>query len=206
MVRFFTYQIESQSSRTSLCLATVFATLSGWLSFLIGEIAMDFRNTYYLAGFVDGEGNFGLHRQQPSNFHIVVQISQRLDRRLVLDRIQETFGGIVNVCRLRRNRPGMNPEANLVISDRQSIIGLIDYFDRFPLMLKAAEYKVWREAVLFYYKHSVGSAGQGVSNPNWLIDTMEKYVTELKRLREYGAPHNRLLIEYQPLQLELMTV
>ena len=166
---------------------------------------MDFRNTYYLAGFMDGEGNFGLHIQQGSNCHIVVQISQRLDSRFVLDKIQETFGGAINIDKGRQNRPGMNPVASIIIASRQSILLLIDYFDRFPLIVKAEQYKVWRKAVLFYYQHSVGSAGQGIGNPIWLMDAMEKYATELKRLREYAAPH-KLPIEYQPLQLELTTV
>jgi hypothetical protein len=108
----------------------------------------DFKTNAWFSGFADGEAHFGLPRQ--TNRPAIVpmfEIQLRADDLAILERLQEVFGGYLRVREINRG----NPAAGWSVGSKRDLIGLVDYFDRFPLRAKKAnDYAIWRRAVLVY--------------------------------------------------------
>ena len=109
-------------------------------------------------------------------------LGQRDDSAAVLALLQECFGGLLTPV---KGNAGAKPQVVWWVRAEKVILSLIEYFDAHPLVVKLEEYEVWREAALFYYRHSVGHAGKGVKNPDWLIEAMRAYAAELSELKKY---------------------
>ncbi len=163
----------------------------------------DLKETAWFAGFTDGEGCFVIYKRPGHGFAICFSIGLRADNIELLSELKTAFGGHLSfgmpTPKALKERPGSNPSWQWQIVRRTEVIGLINYFDKFPLQSrKHAEYEVWREAALFYYRHSTGSPTHGGKfvgrNPAWLVRLMESYTSEIKRLKQYEA---------QPISLEL---
>lgn len=110
----------------------------------------DLTKDRWFAGFVDGEGCFGIHRGKArygSAFHPELSIALRADDLAILEQIQAAFGGGLSISR----PPGAAPLAKVCIGSKRDLPRLVEYFDRFPLRAKkAADYVLWRRAVLLY--------------------------------------------------------
>jgi len=113
-------------------------------------------------------------RPRRSTFAFVLQVCQRDDRAEVLNGMHIDFGGSLTADR------GRGEDSN----EKPRVLGLIKYFDKYPPILKAAEYSVWRSAAMLYYENSVG-ARNGSVNPEWLVGEMEAAKDELSRLKKY---------------------
>jgi hypothetical protein len=109
----------------------------------------DPRDDAWFSGFAAGESYFQLRRQNNRGWRIEprFRIHLRADDLAILDALQAAFGGSV-----RRGRNGIwLPQAHWLVSRKQDLQQIVDYFDRFPLRAKKArEYVVWREAVVLY--------------------------------------------------------
>ncbi len=147
----------------------------------------------YIAGFIDGEGCFLISRKGHNGrpcFAITFHVAQRADNSLVLELMQEQIGGYLNFEPPTPNQlkrlPGHKPQYRLFVCNRRDVLRLIEYIDQHPLICKAAEYQVWREAAYLYYRHAPGHGG-GRIVPKWLIEAMNGYKTEIERLRKYDA-------------------
>lgn len=118
-----------------------------------GEVQWDPRGDAWLAGFADGEGYFQLRKQNRCGWRIEprFRIHLRCDDAEILHALQEAFDGSV-----RRGKNGdWNAQAHWLVSSKAQLMGLVDYFDRFPLRAKKAlEYAIWREAVMLYAEFS----------------------------------------------------
>jgi hypothetical protein len=112
-------------------------------------VSWDPREDAWLSGFADGEGYFQLRKQNSCGWRVEprFRIHLRCDDILILHALQTAFGGNV-----RRGRNGdWNAQAHWLLSSKRDLVGIVDYFDRFPLRAKKArEYEIWREAVLLY--------------------------------------------------------
>jgi len=149
----------------------------------------------YFAGLVDGEGCFQIvNPVHESWFVLRLDISQRLDRGKVLEQLREIFGGLLVLDGTK--------QLCLTIRKKKDLLGLIRYFDRFPLIIKANEYEVWREAAILYNRYSCGPGA--AKNPEWLVEAMRAACKELKRLKKYQAKALEFQIEHRGLQLDLI--
>ncbi len=169
---------------------------------------MDYQHNHYLAGFMDGEGCLLINvkpRGPRTNIVFTMSIAQRLDRRIVLEQLEQVFGGVLWIMRKNLRGPEY-PQMRWVVAARAEIFGLIRYLDEYPLVLKAREYNLWREAAMLYYSHSTGSSGKGQKrrNPQWLTTAMQVASNELKRLKKYDAEILEFSLPESELQLELL--
>src|SRR3989338_5329530 len=104
---------------------------------------------YFLAGFVDGEGSFSVaiirHPMQKFGWMInpVFQVYQHEKHRYILDLYQQVFktGSIYR-------KSGSHPVLNFSIDSRRSIIErVIPFFERYPLLVKAETFLIFKEIV-----------------------------------------------------------
>lgn len=137
------------------------------------------REDAWFAGFVAGEGSFQLSplrgpRYRDGAFQPRLEISLRNDDAAVLTEIKSAFGGGIKAK--QPTRPGQSPQATWVAGSKESLLALVEYFDTFPLRAKkAADYAIWRPAVLLYC--STGYAAPG----------LVAYADQLRAVKIYGA-------------------
>ena len=157
----------------------------------------------YLAGLVDGEGCFIVSKvAKRSACHISLHVSLRLDTASVLRELASVFGGRLHVSEVKASvNPKHKPLLMWAITSKQDVLGLIAYFNEFELVVKAAQYQVWRDAALFYYRYSKGTGGG--RNPEWLVEAMLSAKTELERLKKYDAESAGFFVKSSSDQLEL---
>ena len=163
----------------------------------------DFLHDRYLAGLVDGEGSFLIRKvSRRSSYHVMMQLGLRLDSGFVLKELAGVFGGSLSVYEIRGGaNPDHKPLIRWAVVGKQDVLRLIAYFDEFGLVVKGAEYEVWREAALLYYRYAVGTGGG--KTPDWLMSAMESAKTELERLKKYDAQGAEFFIKKSSKQLEL---
>lgn len=105
------------------------------------------RHDAWLAGFAAGEGCF--HITPKSGGHRpVFALALRDDDVAILADLQTAFGGTV---RRIAGRGTDRPKADWRVYRKDELLGLVAYFDRFPLRAKKADdFAVWRQAVVAY--------------------------------------------------------
>ena len=157
----------------------------------------------YTAGLIDGEGCLEVEdhtRNRRQTFVLRLTIALRADAVGILRLLHQQFGGNLYYKRVtdgqREHMPGTNPKYHWRICARADVLRLIEYLDEYPLIIKAEEYKVWREAAMFYYRHAVIPA-RGRSNPPWLTGAMKAYDVELKRLKKFQAKGDELPRDFE---------
>ena len=148
---------------------------------------MGMRETHYLSGLADGEGCFFIEvsSRKPNGHRVKISfnINLRDDSACVLELLQSELGGHLFRC-ANANREGVNPQVGWRVTGKRDVLSLIHYFDNHPLFLKSEEYVLWREAAMFYYRHTVPIGSKG-GNPGWVIQGMKAYASKLKRLKKY---------------------
>lgn len=107
------------------------------------------QRNYYVAGFVDGEGSFSVsivkHPTQKFGWMInpCFQVYQHEKHREVLELMKEVFG-TGSIYR----KSGSHPVLNFSIDSRRSVIErVIPFFDRYPLLVKAETFLIFKEIV-----------------------------------------------------------
>jgi hypothetical protein len=120
----------------------------------------DFWN--WFAGFVDGEGCFGIaHRR--TCYTPTFALCLRADDRAILEEIQLRLG----VCRFYTYTPWRVDlgrrcaRVELRATNKAACVRLVEIFDEHPLRAKKAQdFEIWREAVLLWTQR-VGHHGSG---------------------------------------------
>ncbi len=130
---------------------------------------MDNAFGHWFAGFVDGEGHFGMSRRgvNGTGYACSFSLIVRADDAEVMEKIHRWLG----VGRLyrykfirRKDQYANNPRCELHVTKREEVRKLIDIFDRFPLRAKKArDYRIWREAVLLWADRKSHRGGAGRS-------------------------------------------
>lgn len=132
----------------------------------------------WLAGFVDGEGNFDIHKQQRESgiyYYCRFEISLRADDGGLLQMLQRIFGGKVYYG---SPGEGLNEKARWELVSRAECARIVDVFDRFPLQSKKArDFAIWREALAISMTHA------GTSRP----DLMEPFWQQLRSTRPFSG-------------------
>jgi len=146
---------------------------------------MDLRNNSWLSGFTDGDGCFTITKQKSGmSFSLLFTIGQRDDHSTALLLLYREFGGRLNWKESRIGTKNDKPQMSWVVSKKDDILGLIEYFDKYPPIVKEEQYLLWREAALCYYEGLTGRNRRSV--PFRVIFKMEAYRTKLARLRKYN--------------------
>lgn len=120
------------------------------------DLTHELRQSAWLSGFIDGEGSLGVNRSPKGNCWPILQVTQRDDDRALMLAIADALGGAINAIAARSGpgREGDNPCLHVKVSSKASLMGAIAYLDAHPLRTKkAAEYVVWRGAVISYVNH-----------------------------------------------------
>lgn len=106
---------------------------------------------HWLAGFIDGEGYFGINRGRNKgcpaiSYRPIFKVALRGDDRAILVEIVERTGiGRVNDD---PRGDGLNPQSQWTVSGKANCVQLAALLDRYPLRAKKArDFAIWREAV-----------------------------------------------------------
>lgn len=128
-------------------------------------MAWDPQSDAWFAGFADGEGSFLLsHTRAPKRGRPTVcprfTLQLRADDIGILRQLCDSFGG--SLCYVKndgRTTPGANPSWTWQVGGRKALLALVAYFDHHPLRAKkAADFAIWREAVILYVSRGGASA------------------------------------------------
>lgn len=117
---------------------------------------IDYRQDAWFSGLAAGEGSFLIRSSRFQRWSRVLpefHLCLRADDSAVLADLRRVFGGKL---RWRDEKRGNgNPVCAWWVYSKAELLGLVDYFDKFPLRAKKArDYAIWREAVLVYSRHS----------------------------------------------------
>lgn len=102
----------------------------------------------WLAGFIDGEGCFGIHPMRRGGvvcWAVRFTLKLRDDDRSILEECRARVGaGTIRTSPVRDGRP----QCAWVIESRGDCLALAEVLDRFPLRAKKArDYAIWRGAL-----------------------------------------------------------
>ena len=145
----------------------------------------DFGN--WLAGFIDGEGCFLIARRTRREgaypyFSPAMRLAIRADDRPALELIQATTG----IGRLYDHAGGgaRNPSSAWAVNRKDDCARLVQILDAHPLRAKkAAEYAVWRKAVLLWGTAEYGKRAPTRGCADWA--PLEALRLELQGVRHY---------------------
>jgi DNA modification methylase len=112
---------------------------------------------HWLAGFIDGEGCFHVHKKPQSTYDCQFTITLRADDRPVLERIQRTLRmGTLSKPTAHRTGPD-NPKARYNITRKADLVRFRDLLRAFPLRAKkAVDFEVWSDALDAWVGHEIG--------------------------------------------------
>ncbi len=137
---------------------------------------------YWLAGLIDGEGCFRIHKSKGGAYYAChFALKLRDDDAPILGQIV-ALTGIGTFHRDRTRSGNSKPCAAWVIQSRADCRSLISILDRYPLRTrKARDYEVWRRAVEAWERRERGNRWHGPGDWSELIDLKR----ELEQARAY---------------------
>lgn len=126
---------------------------------------MDTGFGYWLAGFLDGEGHFGVRRKGISAFTCCVTVNLRRDDEPLLHEIVAQTG--LGVVYDQNAPPQGHPQVRWDVAKKPEVVALCDILDAHPLRSKKArDFAIWREAVGVWATVSRGGAPSGRADRN----------------------------------------
>ncbi len=152
------------------------------------KIDADFAN--YMAGFIDGEGCFSVHKKNVNGyetFDCQFSITLREDDKDILLEMQRRMNGIGSFA-IRNTVPG-NPQARYCISSKRDCMTLRTILDFFPLRAKKRrDFEIWAHALDAWIEHEPGS--------DW--EDMSFYRDQLMLVKKFGSFYKpELLFHYR---------
>ncbi|HRP25378.1 DNA methyltransferase [Thauera sp.] len=145
---------------------------------------------HYMAGFVDGEGCFHVHKKQVNGceaYDCQFSITLRADDRDILREMQVRLGGIGSLA--ERTRDGANPQVRYCISSKADCQILRAVLSTFPLRAKKArDFEIWCHALDAWVSHEPKSSWSDVAF----------YRDQLMLVKRFGSLYKpELLLHYQ---------
>ena len=138
---------------------------------------------HWIAGFIDGEGCFRVHKGKGGSYYsCCFTLKLRDDEEEVLNQIVEETG--IGYLKPDRSRSG-NSKPCLVwtVGSKETCVALVELLDRFPLRArKAQDYRIWREAVLFWVHQKKGNRWHGPRDWSQMI----RYKKAIEEARRYS--------------------
>ena len=120
-------------------------------TFCLPNFTHELRSSAWLAGFIDGEGSFNISQSPRGNCWPVLSVTQRDDDRRLMEQIADALGGSLQTVDHHGGGLPRNPIVHVKVINKAALLGVVAYFDAYPLRTKKAmEYVVWRGAVLAY--------------------------------------------------------
>lgn len=120
---------------------------------------------HYMAGLIDGEGCFHVHKKQVNGcetYDCQFSITLRADDRDILVEMQRQLGGIGSLA--DRPRAAANPQARYCISSKADCQVLRAALSVFPLRAKKArDFEIWAHALDAWVNHEPKSSWDDVS-------------------------------------------
>ena len=158
-----------------------------WDRAKVAEIDPDFAN--WLAGFIDGEGCFSVHKKNVNGFETFdcqFTITLRDDDRSVIETIKRELGGIGTIA-LRPARDG-NAQVRYCISSQRDCLRLREILMVFPLRAKKLrDFEIWSRALDSWINHEKGE---------W--EDMAYFRRHLMAVKRYGSHyHPEQLFHYE---------
>lgn len=143
---------------------------------------------HWLAGFVDGEGHFGILSKGAHAYACRFSVSLRSDDLAILEECQQRTG-LGSIYR-RPQRAGARPCAVWTVASHQHCDALAAVFRRYPLRSKKArDFEVWCRALEAW--KVVGRHRGGPGRWNGPVDqsAMVALKRELEDIRAWKDPH-----------------
>ena len=141
------------------------------------EIDADFAN--YMAGLIDGEGCFSVHKKQVNGyetFDCQFSITMRADDAAILYEMQRRLEGAGSIA--IRDKETSNPQVRYCISSKRDCYILREVLLNFPLRAKKArDFEIWCHALDAWLAHEVGGT--------W--EDMEFYRDQIMLVKRFGS-------------------
>lgn len=151
-------------------------------------IDADFAN--YMAGLIDGEGCFSVHKKNVSGYETYdcqFSITMRSDDADILREMQRRLDGIGSIA--IRDRTSSNPQVRYCISSKKDCCVLREVLMAFPLRAKKArDFEIWCHALDAWLAHEPGGT--------W--EDMSYYRDQIMLIKRFGSYFNSdLLFHYR---------
>jgi hypothetical protein len=136
---------------------------------------------HWLAGFIDGEGCFRIHKEKGGGYYAChFTLKLRDDDTAILEEIVVRTG--VGHLKPDLIRGTSKPAMVWVVQSKAECVQLVALLDRFPLRAKKSrDYAIWREAVAFWVAQPRGNRWQGPRDWSRMI----AYKTAIEDARAY---------------------
>jgi DNA modification methylase len=124
---------------------------------------------HWMAGFIDGEGCFSVHKKQVNGcetFDCQFTLTLRADDRPILEQMRIALGGIGSIAhRPARNKGGKDrDQSRYCISAKRDCQRLRAVLSAFPLRAKKArDFEIWAQALDAWLDHEPGSSWEDVA-------------------------------------------
>lgn len=148
-----------------------FARLSGgfmnkkWDSPHVDMPLLDAEFAHYMAGLIDGEGCFHVHKKNVGGYETYdcqFSMSLRADDTDILVEIQRRLNGIGTIA--SREKDGANPTTRYCISSKKDCSVLQMVLSVFPLRAKKRrDFEIWSHALDAWINHEIGSDWEDIS-------------------------------------------
>ncbi|MES2367454.1 MAG: LAGLIDADG family homing endonuclease, partial [Pseudomonadota bacterium] len=138
---------------------------------------------FWMAGFIDGEGCFSVHKKIVNNcetYDCQFSMTLRDDDKDIIVEIQRQLGGIGSIAHRPAARDGSNgkPQVRYCISSQKDCWRLREVLTVFPLRAKKArDFEIWSQALDAWITHEPGSSWEDVAY----------FRDALMAVRRYGA-------------------
>lgn len=136
---------------------------------------------HWLAGFIDGEGCFRIHKEKGGGYYAChFTLKLRDDDRAILEEIVSRTG----IGHLKPDvvRGTSKPALIWVVQSKAECVKLVDLLDRFPLRAKKRrDWRIWRRAVRHWVTAPRGNRWHGARD--WSL--MIAYKSAIEKARAY---------------------
>jgi len=154
---------------------------------------------HYMAGFIDGEGCFHVHKKHVNGvdtYDCQFSMTLRADDRPIVEQMQRALCGIGSIAK-RPKKGNAQEQVRFCVSSKADCMLLRAVLSAFPLRAKKArDFEIWCQALDAWVDHVPGSG--------W--DDISYYREALMAVRNFGSVHRPERLFFYSIGRELMRV